>query len=126
MSWARKASRSAKGPSRGSIATTATTERLCEGYFEFRTLGPTAVKGLNAPVEVYEVTGLGPLRSHFQLAARRGLTKFVGREGELQQMKRALELARSGADIAGAVSVHGSLTTSRPAQARRTPPGVYG
>ena len=28
-----------------------------------------------------------------------------------------LELARSGADIAGAVSVHGSLTTSRPAQA---------
>lgn len=29
----------------------------------------------------------------------------------------ALELARSGADIAGAVSVHGSLGTSRPAQA---------
>jgi len=28
-----------------------------------------------------------------------------------------LELARSGADIAGAVSVHGSLTTSRPARA---------
>src|SRR5882762_4778565 len=29
----------------------------------------------------------------------------------------ALELARSGADIAGAVSVHGSLSTPRPAQA---------
>ena len=29
----------------------------------------------------------------------------------------ALELARSGADIAGAVSVHGSLSTARPAQA---------
>jgi predicted ATPase len=45
---------------------------------------------------VYEVVHVGPLRAHFQLAARRGLTKFVGREGELQQMKRALEMARSG------------------------------
>jgi class 3 adenylate cyclase/ribosomal protein L40E len=80
----------------GSIAASAATQRLCEGYFEFRELGPTAVKGLNAPVEVYEVVRAGPLRTHFQLAARRGLTKFVGREGELQQMKGALELARNG------------------------------
>jgi hypothetical protein len=46
--------------------------RLCEGYFEFRTLGATAVKGLNAPVEVYEVVRVGPLRTHFQLSARPG------------------------------------------------------
>jgi class 3 adenylate cyclase len=80
----------------GSIAASEATQRLCEGYFEFRALGPRAVKGLNAPVEVYEVVRAGPLRTHFQLAARRGLTKFVGRESELQQMERALELARSG------------------------------
>jgi class 3 adenylate cyclase/ribosomal protein L40E len=80
----------------GSIAASQATQRLCEGYFEFRALGPTAVKGLNAPVEVYEVVRAGPLKTHFQLAARRGLTKFVGREAELAQMKRALELARSG------------------------------
>src|ERR1700737_619774 len=67
----------------GSIAASEATHRLCEGYFEFRALGPTAVKGLNAPVEVYEVMHVGPLRTHFQLAARRGLTKFVGREHEL-------------------------------------------
>src|SRR5258708_2748708 len=59
------------------------TQRLCEGYFEFRALGPTAVKGLNQPVDVYEVVRAGPLRTHFQLAARRGLTKFVGREREM-------------------------------------------
>src|ERR1700737_4772621 len=80
----------------GSIAASEATQRLCEGYFEFRALGPTAVKGLNAPVQVHEVTGLGPLRSHFQLSARRGLTKFVGREREIAAMKGALELARSG------------------------------
>jgi class 3 adenylate cyclase/tetratricopeptide (TPR) repeat protein/ribosomal protein L40E len=93
----------------GSIAASETTQRLCEGYFEFRALGPTAVKGLNAPVQVYEVTGLGPLRSHFQLSARRGLTKFVGREREIAAMKRALELARSGhAQIVAAVGEAGA------------------
>ena len=35
----------------GSIAVSEATQRLCEGYFEFRALGPTAVKGLSAPVE---------------------------------------------------------------------------
>src|SRR6266571_7626571 len=70
----------------GSIAASEATRRLCEGYFEFRSLGPTAVKGLSAPVEIYEVVHAGPLRTHFQLAARRGLTKFVGREREMGAM----------------------------------------
>ena len=79
----------------GSIAASEATQRLCEGYFEFRTLGPTAVKGLNAPVEVYEVVRAGPLRSHFEAAARRGLTRFVGREREMAAMTGALEQARA-------------------------------
>ena len=45
---------------------------------------------------MYEVTGLGPLRTRLQRAAGRGLTRFVGREAELAQMRRALELAREG------------------------------
>jgi class 3 adenylate cyclase len=44
----------------GSIAASEATQRLCEDYFEFRALGPTAVKGLNAPVEMYEVVRAGP------------------------------------------------------------------
>ena len=80
----------------GSIAASEATQRLCEGYFEFRALGPTAVKGLDAPVEVYEVMRAGPLRTHFQLSARRGLTRFVGREREMAAMAGALEQARAG------------------------------
>src|ERR1700674_1384132 len=80
----------------GSIAASEATQRLCEGYFEFRALGPTAVKGLDAPVEVYEVVRVGPLRTHFQLSARRGLTRFVGREREMGAMAGALEQARAG------------------------------
>jgi predicted ATPase len=42
------------------------------------------------------MTGLGSLRTHFELSTRRGLTKFVGRESELDQMRRALERATDG------------------------------
>jgi hypothetical protein len=34
--------------------------KLCEGYFVFKSLGPTRVKGVSEPVNVYEVIGLGP------------------------------------------------------------------
>jgi len=80
----------------GSIAASEATRRLCEGYFTFRDLGRTEVKGLSEPINVYEVVEAGPLRGHFELAAQRGLTRFVGREAELAQMRGALELARSG------------------------------
>ncbi len=80
----------------GSIAISEHTHRLVEGYFAFKALGPTKVKGLSDTINVYEVTGLGPLRTRLQASARRGLSKFVGREAELAQMKRALELATSG------------------------------
>src|SRR5208282_250736 len=80
----------------GSIATTEDTRKLCEGYFTFRSLGPTRVKGVSEAVTVHEVTGLGPLRTRLQASALRGLSRFVGRAAELEQMKRALELAKSG------------------------------
>ena len=45
---------------------------------------------------VYEVVRAGPLRGHFELAARRGLTRFVGREREMAAMAGALEHAKAG------------------------------
>ena len=60
------------------------SRKLCEGYFVFNGLGPTKVKGVSEPVNVYEVTGLGPLRTRLQRAAGRGLTRFVGRQREME------------------------------------------
>src|SRR6516165_5279115 len=71
----------------GSIATTDSTRRLAEGYFVFRALGPTRVRGVSEPVSIYEVTGLGPLRTHFQASTRRGLTRFVGRHREMEVLR---------------------------------------
>jgi class 3 adenylate cyclase len=80
----------------GSIAATEVTRKLCEGYFTFKPLGPTRVKGVSEAVNVYEVTGLGPLRTRLQRAAGRGLTKFVGREREMEALKLAADQAKSG------------------------------
>jgi class 3 adenylate cyclase len=80
----------------GSIATTQEVRSLCEGYFLFKLLGPTRVKGVTDPINVYEVTGQGPLRTHFQLSTRRGLTRFVGRDAEMEAIVRAAELAKAG------------------------------
>ena len=78
----------------GSIAATDATRRLCEGYFTFKPLGPTVVKGVKEPVEVFEVTGRGPLRTRLQRSASRGFTKFVGREHEMAALRRAAQLER--------------------------------
>ncbi len=88
----------------GSIAITENTRRFVEGYFALKALGPTRVKGLTDLINVYEVVGLGPLRTRLQASARRGLSKFVGRDAEMAQLDHALELARTGrGQIAAAV-----------------------
>ena len=80
----------------GSIVITPDTLALAESYVEVTSLGPVPVKGLADPVEVYEVTGAGSARSRLQAGARRGLTRFVGRDAELEQLRHAQQLAGSG------------------------------
>ena len=92
----------------GSIATTELVRKLCEGYFLFNGLGPTRVKGVSEPVSVYEVTGIGPLRTRLQRSAGRGLTRFVGREREMEALKHAAEQAKAGrGQIAAAMAEPG-------------------
>jgi len=59
-------------------------------------MGPTRVKGVTEPVQVYEVTGLGQLRTRLQWSASRGYTKFVGRERELEVLRHAADQVRTG------------------------------
>ncbi|HEV8715258.1 MAG TPA: adenylate/guanylate cyclase domain-containing protein [Candidatus Binatia bacterium] len=80
----------------GSILVTAYTHKLTEGYFEFKALGEAQIKGVEEPLKVYEVLGAGPLRTRLQVSATRGLTRFVGRQSEMEQLKRALAQAQAG------------------------------
>ena len=80
----------------GSILLTPGTLMLAEGFIQVAGLGPMAVRGLPAPVEVYELSGVSAVRSRLQATAARGLNRFAGRDAEMEQLRRALEHARQG------------------------------
>jgi hypothetical protein len=80
----------------GTIRLTAATLRLVEGLMRVNTPGPVPVKGLAAPVEVFDLVGASALRHRLQAAAARGLTRFVGRDMELAALGQALARAAAG------------------------------
>jgi predicted ATPase len=103
----------------GSIVVSGATYRLIEGDFACKPLGAAQAKGINQPVNVYEVLGIGPLRTRLQVAARQGLARFVGRqvvaealaivdktgehwyEAELHRLKGQLTLQQSSVQSLG-------------------------
>jgi len=92
----------------GSIVASEHTHHLAEGYFAFKALGATPIKGLPEPLAVFEVLGLGPLRTRLQVSASRGLARFVGRARELEQLREARARAHAGhGQIVGVVGEPG-------------------
>jgi predicted ATPase len=80
----------------GTIMLAADSLRLAEGYVQVKPIGPVNVKGMAETVEVYELAGAGAARTRLQAAATRGLTRFVGRDAEIETLRQALEHARAG------------------------------
>ncbi len=74
----------------GSTLLSSDTLKLAEGYIQVRRLGAVPVKGLADAVEVYELTGTSHARTRLQAAALRGLTRFVGRQREIEVLNEAL------------------------------------
>ena len=89
----------------GTVLIAPATLHLVEGFVAVKSLGPVPVKGRSEPVEVYELSGIGPARTRLQAAARRGLTRFVGRDAEIEVLRRSLE--RAGAGHGQAVAIVG-------------------
>jgi class 3 adenylate cyclase/tetratricopeptide (TPR) repeat protein len=80
----------------GTIRLTQSTLHLAEGFARVSPLGPVPVKGLEHPIEIYELQGATPTRSRFQVAVARGLTRFVGRDTEIAALGGALNRAAQG------------------------------
>ena len=97
----------------GTALMTKDTLRLAEGYIEVRPLGPVPVKGLAETVEIFEIVRAGAVRSRLQAAAARGLTPFVGRDGELARLRETLEKAQAGHGQIVAVSGEPGVGKSR-------------
>jgi class 3 adenylate cyclase len=97
----------------GAIRITADTYRLAEGFVQVDDLGPVPVRGIEAPVEVYELVGVGPVRTRLQAAAVRGLSHFVGRDVE----RAAAPRARTGAERSRPGGGRGGRSPSNPGSA---------
>src|SRR4029077_4996593 len=57
--------------------------------------------------------GAGPARTRLQAATRRGLTRFVGRDAEVEQLRRAQQLAGSGRGQVAAIVGEAGVGKSR-------------
>lgn len=97
----------------GSVVVSDSTHRLTEGFFEFRDLGSVPMKGVSANINLYEVTGIGPLRTRLEVSASHGLARFVGRRQELERMQAMWELAKTGRGQIVAVSGEAGVGKSR-------------
>src|SRR5260370_1955874 len=80
----------------GMILLAPATLQLAEGYVQVAARGPVAVKGLPDPVEIYALTGASASPTRLPAAARRALARFVGRDAEIEQLRRTLALPQDG------------------------------
>src|SRR5207237_6386453 len=80
----------------GTTRVTADTVRLAEGFVQVKPLGVIPIKGMADPREVFELSGAAAVRTRLQAARARGFTRFIGRDSELEQVRRAGEHARHG------------------------------
>ena len=87
----------------GTTLMTEATLRGAEGYVQVKPLGPMPIKGLTEPLPVYEVLAAGTARTRLQASAARGLTRFVGREAEVDVLRQAIAEAAGGRGQVAAV-----------------------
>jgi class 3 adenylate cyclase len=89
----------------GAIRLTPDTLRLAEGFVEVKSLGPVPVKGLEDPIEVFDLTGASATRTRLLASAARGFSRFVGRDQEVSTLYEALE--RAGSERGEVVAIVG-------------------
>jgi class 3 adenylate cyclase/tetratricopeptide (TPR) repeat protein len=80
----------------GSVLLTGNTYRLAEGFIEVQPLGPSSIKGMKEPAETYELTGTIKAKTRWDARVARGLTRFVGRDAELDLLSEVLGRAKAG------------------------------
>ncbi len=80
----------------GTCRLTHSTYRLVEGYVDVTSLGEIPVRGIEDPIEVFELHGAVDVRSRFLAKQRGRLTRFVGRDSEIGLLEQAWKRACDG------------------------------
>lgn len=80
----------------GATLMTRATSRLVEGHMDVRPLGLLPVKGVVEPMDLYELAGRREVDGLLRPSHAQPLTRFVGRETEIAELRRAAGRAVSG------------------------------
>src|ERR1700730_15108194 len=80
----------------GTVLISESTRRLTEGHFEYRNLGPVALKGWAEPVPAWQVLGASGVESRFEAQHKTRLTPLIGREEEIELLLRRWRTAVEG------------------------------
>ena len=78
------------------VVITASTRRLVGDLFEYRDLGAVAVKGIAAPVPVWQVLRPNVVASRFEALRGSALTRLVGRDEEMELLLQCWAHAKAG------------------------------
>ena len=99
----------------GRVVISPQTRRLAGDAVEVRSLGLQPVKGLEQPMELFELQAIATARQHAHHLQWDSTSRFVGRKAELSKLTQALHIALAGAG--GAVAVRGEAGSGK------VPPG---
>ena len=104
----------------GAAALTADTLRSAEGFVNAAPLGGDGTPPVQGAVRLYSLSGRAAPRSRWDVRAARGLTRFHGREAELESLGRALRRAGKGHGEVVAALLEGGREAGRDVSAADT------
>jgi class 3 adenylate cyclase len=81
----------------GSAAMSEAAYRLVEGLVEASLVGAHRIKGKSDPQKTYQLIAIREQASRFDATIQRGLTRYVGREWELEELER--HFGAAGGDV---------------------------
>jgi len=91
----------------GTVLVSESVHKIARSFFEFESVGKVSVKGKEA-LEAYELMRASDVETRIEAAAAKGLTRFLGRKGEIEFLKNAFEKVESGAgQVVGVVGEAG-------------------
>jgi class 3 adenylate cyclase/tetratricopeptide (TPR) repeat protein len=102
------ASRMEDAAEAGAILVTEDTYKLVKGYFVFEDAGPVALKGKEQPINAYKALGPRRVITRIDACKEKGLSPFVGRSLELDNLNSSFEKVKKGhGQIVGVVGEPG-------------------
>src|SRR5262249_56443903 len=80
----------------GTVVIAPSTRRLTGGHFDYRELGGVALKGFDEPVRAWQVLTESAVESRFEAQHEIALTPLIGREEELELLRRRWRQGEEG------------------------------